>query len=196
MFEYIKGTVVDIDTDKLVIEVNGIGYKINSSINSTSRVEKGELSTIYTHLVVREDELSLYGFTSLEELSMFQLLLSVTKIGPKVASAILSTHTPNQLGAYILNKDIKSISKAPGVGKKTAERMILELKDKVDKLSIGYEYEVYHGEKVIDNNDEIIEALLALGYNRLEAEKALQSVEHKDLTTEDILKNALKSLAQ
>ena len=138
-------------------------------------------------MVVREDELSLYGFASMEELSMFQLLLSVTKIGPKVASAILSTHTPGKLGVYILNKDVRLISKAPGVGKKTAERIILELKDKVDKFNIGYEYELYNEEDMYSDDKEIVEALMALGYNKIEAEKAVQAVKHEDLATEDIL---------
>ncbi len=196
MFEYLKGTVVDIVADKIIMEVSGIGYRINSTTNSISRITKGEYATIYTHLVVREDELSLYGFASMEELSMFQLLLSVTKIGPKVASAILSTHTPGKLGVYILNKDVRLISKAPGVGKKTAERIILELKDKVDKFNIGYEYELYNEEDMYSDDKEIVEALMALGYNKIEAEKAVQAVKHEDLATEDILKNALRFLAK
>ena len=196
MFEYLKGTVVDIVADKIIMEVSGIGYRINSTTNSISRITKGEYATIYTHLVVREDELSLYGFASMEELSMFQLLLSVTKIGPKVASAILSTHTPGKLGVYILNKDVRLISKAPGVGKKTAERIILELKDKVDKFNIGYEYELYNEEDMYSDDKEIVEALMALGYNKIEAEKAVQAVKHEDLATEDILKNALRFLGK
>ncbi len=196
MFEYLKGTVVDIVADKIIMEVNGIGYRINSTTNSISRITKGEYATIYTHLVVREDELSLYGFASIEELSMFQLLLSVTKIGPKVASAILSTHTPGKLGVYILNKDVRLISKAPGVGEKTAERIILELKDKVDKFNIGYEYELYNEEDMDSDDNEIVEALMALGYNKIEAEKAVQAVKHENLATEDILKNALRFLAK
>ena len=193
MFEYLKGIVVDIVTDKIILEIDGVGYRINSTTNSISKIARGEYATVYTHLVVREDELSLYGFTSMEELSMFQLLLSVTKIGPKVASAILSAHTPDKLGTYILNKNTKLISRAPGVGKKTAERIILELKDKIDKINIEYDHTLYDGG---DIDDEAVEALMALGYNRFEAEKAVQSVKHEDLATEDILKNALKSLAK
>ncbi|HZX21040.1 MAG TPA: Holliday junction branch migration protein RuvA [Clostridia bacterium] len=193
MFEYLKGIVVDIVEDRIIVEVNGIGYRINSTTNSISKIMKGEHVIIYTHLVVREDELSLYGFVSTEELSMFQLLISVSKIGPRVASAILSTHTPNKLIAYILSKDIKLICKAPGVGKKTAERIVLELKDKVDKIGIEHDCTLYNDENV---DDEAVGALMALGYNKFEAEKAIRSIEDKDLTTEDILKNALKSLAR
>ncbi|MDI9475764.1 MAG: Holliday junction branch migration protein RuvA [Natronincolaceae bacterium] len=193
MFEYLKGIVVDIVEDKIIMEVNGIGYKINSTANSISKVMRGEHVIIYTHLIVREDELSLYGFASAEELSMFQLLISVSKIGPRVASAILSTHTPSKLIAYILGKDIKLICKAPGVGKKTAERIVLELRDKVDKIGIEHDCTLYNDENI---DDEAVEALIALGYNRFEAEKAICSIKDKDLTTEDILKNALKSLAR
>lgn len=199
MFEYIKGRVVNIFADKLVIESNSIGYKINSSVNTSSKLNIGEEVKIYTHLVVREDELSLYGFGSVEELTMFQLLLSVTKIGPRVASAILSTHTPIKLGSYILNRDIKLLCKAPGVGKKTAERIILELKDKVDKLDLMQEYEGYDdGADSLTSNeiDEVVEALLTLGYNKFEAEKAVLSIKNKNLKTEDILKSALKSLGK
>lgn len=192
MFEYLKGTVVDVVVDRIIVEVNGIGYRINSTTNSASKVGKGDSATIYTHLVVREDELSLYGFTSIEELSMFQLLISVSKIGPKVASAILSTHTPSKLGAYILSNDIGLISKAPGVGKKTAERIVLELKDKIDKANVEYDYTLFNDHN--KDGDEAIEALVSLGYSKLEAEKAVQSVKDTSLATEEIIKNALKWL--
>ncbi len=139
MFEYIKGTVADVAIDRIVVEVNGIGYRINSSTHSVSDAKRGDQVIIYTHLVVREDELSLYGFTSREELVMFQKLISVSKIGPKVASGILSTYSPSKLGAYILSNDVSAIAKSPGVGKKTAERIVLELKDKIDKVNVEYD---------------------------------------------------------
>ncbi len=192
MFEYLKGNIVDIIVDKIIMEVNGIGYRINSTTNSVSKVAKGEHTTIYTHLVVRDDELSLYGFTSTEELSMFQLLISVSRIGPKVASAILSTHTPSKLGAYIASKDVGLISKAPGIGKKTAERMILELKDKVDMFNIEYDHTLFNDENKDD--EEALQALMALGYSRLEGEKAIHAVSSTSTETEDIIKNALKWL--
>lgn len=192
MFEYLKGTVADIIIDKIVVEVNGIGYRVHSTINSVSKVKKGDQTIIYTHLIVREDELSLYGFASLEELSMFQKLISVSKVGPKVASGILSTYTPSKLGAYILSNDINAISKSPGVGKKTAERIVLELKDKVDKVNVDYDYTLFN-----DNNkdeNEAVQALIALGYTKVEGEKAVQTVKDTSLATEDIIKNALKWL--
>ena len=192
MFEYLKGIVVDIILDKIIIEVNGIGYRINSTTNSASKVKRGDQTIVYTHLVVREDELSLYGFTSTDELSMFQKLTSVSKIGPKVASGILSTYTPSKLGAYILSNDIASIAKSPGVGKKTAERIVLELKDKIDKTNVDYDYTLFNDDNKNDN--EAVQALIALGYTKMEGEKAVQAVKDTSFATEEIIKNALKWL--
>ena len=118
MFEYIKGRVDDVYLDKIILDVGGIGYRIQSTTTSASNVVKEDTVTIYTYLVLREDEVNLYGFTTREELEMFQLLTSVTKVGPKVAISALSTYTPKKLANYILNKDITGISKAPGIGKK------------------------------------------------------------------------------
>lgn len=192
MFEYLKGIVTDIVLDKIIIEVNGIGYRVNSTMNSAANVKKGDMATIYTRMVVREDEVSLYGFTSHEELKMFQHLTSVSKIGPKVASGILSTYSPGKVGAYILSNDIASLSKSPGVGKKTAERIVLELKDKVDKTTVEYDYTLFNDENKDDN--EAVEALIALGYTKMESEKAVNAVKDNSLETEDIIKNALKWL--
>lgn len=192
MFEYLKGVVTDIILDKIIIEVNGIGYRVNSTMNSASNVKKGDMATIYTRMVVREDEVNLYGFTSHEELKMFQHLTSVSKIGPKVASGILSTYTPGKVGAYILSNDIASLSKSPGVGKKTAERIVLELKDKIDKTTVEYDYTLFNDENKDDN--EAVEALIALGYTKMESEKAVNAVKDNSLETEDIIKNALKWL--
>lgn len=192
MYEYLKGMVADIVVDKIIVEVNGIGYRINSTINSASRVKKGEVTIIYTHLVVREDDMSLYGFTSREELAMFLQLISVSKIGPKVGSAILSTYTPAKLGAFILSNDIASISKSPGVGKKTAERIVLELRDKVDKTNVDFEFTLFND--VHKDEDEAVQALVALGYSKVEAENAVRSVKDNSLATQEIIKNALKWL--
>lgn len=192
MFEYIKGTVVDIVVDKIIVEVNGIGYTINSTINSASNVKINQKSIIYTNLVLRDDEAILYGFTSKEELKMFHQLRTVSKIGPKVASSILSTHSPSRLTGYILSNDIESISQAPGVGKKTAQRMVLELKDKVDKTIVEYDNTMFN--EAFKDDNEAVQALMALGYGKLEAEKAVYSVRDNSLATEEIIKNALKWL--
>ncbi|MCC5911549.1 MAG: Holliday junction branch migration protein RuvA [Clostridiaceae bacterium] len=191
MFEYIKGTVSEILIDKIIVEVGGIGYRINSSINSAANVEVGDTVTVFTHFVVREDEVSLYGFITRDELTMFKHLISVSKVGPKVGGAILSTYTPRKLAGHILNKDTTSISKAPGVGKKTAERIVLELKDKVK----GYEIDVIEDEIVVHMpSSEVIDALMALGYTRVEAEGSVNLIKPAGKSTEEIIKEALKLL--
>ena len=134
MYSYIKGNIEEINLDSLVIEANNIGYKVNASSNTIASVKLGEFCKIYTKLIVREDDMSLCGFASKEELNMFELLTSVSKIGPKVGLGILSFATPKQIGAYIVSEDVAKMSKAPGQVK-TAER-IIELKDKVDKTNI------------------------------------------------------------
>jgi len=195
LFEYIKGRVDDVYLDKIILDVGGIGYRIQSTTTSASNVVKEDTVTIYTYLVLREDEVNLYGFTTREELEMFQLLTSVTKVGPKVAISALSTYTPKKLANYILNKDITGISKAPGIGKKTAERIILELKDKVDKY-LGDTDDIDDINIKMDrtHQQEVVEALTALGYSIQEAEGALLSLNSKDLSTEEMIKEALKLL--
>ena len=125
MYSYIKGTVEEINLDYVVIDNNNIGYKINVSSNTIKDLHLGSMAKIYTKLIVREDDMSLCGFATKEEMKMFELLTSVSKIGPKVGLSILSFASPGQLGAYILSEDVSKLSKAPGVGKKTAERIVL-----------------------------------------------------------------------
>lgn len=196
MFEYIKGHVSEIILDKIILEVNGIGYRINSSLNSTSNTRINEAATVYTHLAVKEDEISLYGFITRQELNMFKLLMTVSKIGPRVATGVLSTYTPEKLAAYIRKNDVVAISKCPGVGKKTAERVVLELKDKVDDYGI----EVASGEIAIDSGDgdlrEATEALLSLGYSRLEAERSLKVVYKDGSNSGELIRKALGWLSR
>ncbi|MFR3072169.1 MAG: Holliday junction branch migration protein RuvA [Paeniclostridium sp.] len=149
MYSYIKGSIEEINLDSLVIEANNIGYKVNVSSNTLSDLKLGKEYKIYTKLIVREDDMSLCGFSTKEELNMFELLNSVSKIGPKVALGILSFATPKQIGAYIVSEDVAKMSKAPGVGKKTAERIILELKDKIDKKSIEFEATLFNQAPIV-----------------------------------------------
>ncbi len=194
MFDFIRGRVHEIANDKMIIEVNGIGYKINSSITSTSSIKIDEETMIYTNMVVREDGIKLYGFVSKEELSFFNLLLTVSKIGPKVASALLSTFSPSKLSIYILSKDFLAISRAPGIGKKTAERIVLELKDKVEKLGLEHvKQEVT--DSVVESN-EVLEALMALGYSRFESSRAIKSTHIKNAATSELIKKALNFISK
>lgn len=191
MYSYIKGTVEEIYIDSIVVENNGIGYKINVSSNTIMNLQVGEATKIYTKLIVREDDMSLCGFVSREELKMFELLTSVSKIGPKVALSILSFASPAQLGAYILSEDIGKLSKAPGVGKKTAERIVLELRDKVDKNNIEFEPTLLSQKPTLISQDESVDALVALGYTLSESKEAVQKCKKDGMNTEAIIKKAL-----
>ncbi|EGT3816112.1 TPA: Holliday junction branch migration protein RuvA [Clostridioides difficile] len=191
MYSYIKGTVEEIYIDSIVVENNGIGYKINVSSNTIMNLQVGEATKIYTKLIVREDDMSLCGFVRREELKMFELLTSVSKIGPKVALSILSFASPAQLGAYILSEDIGKLSKAPGVGKKTAERIVLELKDKVDKNNIEFEPTLLSQKPTLISQDESVDALVALGYTLSESKEAVQKCKKDGMNTEAIIKKAL-----
>lgn len=192
MYEYIKGTVEDIGLDYIVVENFGIGYKINTSQNTISEVKKGLEAKIYTRLIVREDDMSICGFNSKEELKMFELLTSVSKIGPKVGLSILSFANPKKLCAYIISQDITSLSKAPGVGKKTAERMILELKDKVNKDEAEFDITLLNTKPI--ETDEALAALVTLGYSNLEAKEAIEKCKKDCYETEELMKKALKYL--
>lgn len=194
MYSYIKGTVEEIYLDRIVLENNGIGYEINVSNFTAQSVQKGKDAKIFTKLIVREDDMSLCGFASRKELEMFKLLTSVSKIGPKVGLGILSCATPPQLSAYILSEDIAKLSKCPGVGKKTAERIILELKDKVDKESAEFEATLFNQAPTGLELDEAVEALLALGYSNVESKEAVQKFKKDGLKTEDLIKKALTYL--
>lgn len=191
MYSYIKGTIEEIRLDSIVIENNNIGYKINVSSNTIKDLQLGNMAKIYTKLIVREDDMSLCGFSTREEMQMFELLTSVSKIGPKVGLGILSFASPGQLGAYILSEDVANLSKAPGVGKKTAERIVLELKDKVDKNNVEFEPTLLSNAPIAISKDEAVDALVALGYSQAEAKEAVEKCKKDGLNTEDIIKKSL-----
>lgn len=194
MYSYIKGIIEEISLDYVVIDNNGIGYKINTSTNTIMKVQLGHESKIYTKLIVKEDDMSLCGFYDKEELKMFELLTSISKIGPKVGLGILSFASPKQIGAYILSEDIAKLSKAPGVGKKTAERIVLELKDKIDKNNVEFEATLLTSQPSVVSQDEAVDALLALGYSLQESKDAVQKCKKDGLNTEDIIKKSLSYL--
>ena len=194
MYSYIKGIIEEINLDHIVIDNNGIGYKINASANTIMKVKIGLEFKIYTKLIVKEDDMSLCGFYDKEELKMFELLTSISKIGPKVGLGILSFASPRQIGAYILSEDIVKLSKAPGVGKKTAERIVLELKDKVDKNNVEFEATLLTSQPVVVSQDEALDALVALGYSLQESKEAVQKCKKDGLNTEDIIKKSLSYL--
>lgn len=199
MYEYIRGQFQGISKDYVVIELNNIGYKIFTSGNTMSNMPKvGEEVLLYLEQIVREDFIGLYGFTTREELEMFKLLLSINGVGAKAALSLLSISTVNNLKYAIMMGDEKHITRAPGIGKKTAQRIILELKDKLkpDELT-SEEGELIEG--INDNSDysfninETLSALMALGYTEKEAQKALEKVD-RTLSIENMIKESLKLL--
>ncbi|WP_455539965.1 Holliday junction branch migration protein RuvA [Terrisporobacter sp.] len=194
MYSYIKGSVEEISLDHIVIDNNGIGYKINASANTIMKLQLGHECKIFTKLIVKEDDMSLCGFYDKEELKMFELLTSISKIGPKVGLGILSFATPKQIGAYILSEDIAELSKAPGVGKKTAERIVLELKDKIDKNNVEFEETLLGSQPSVVLQNEAVDALVALGYSLQESKDAVRKSKKDGLNTEDIIKKSLSYL--
>ena len=199
MYEYIRGQFQGISKDYVVIELNNIGYKIFTSGNTMSNMPKvGDEVLLYLEQIVREDFIGLYGFTTREELEMFKLLLSINGVGAKAALSLLSISTVNNLKYAIMMGDEKHITRAPGIGKKTAQRIILELKDKLkpDELT-SEEGQLVEG--INDNSDysfninETLSALMALGYTEKEAQKALEKVD-KTLSIENMIKESLKLL--
>lgn len=195
MYQYIIGNIEEISEDYIVIENNGIGYIVYTSKNSIMDIGQNTTKRkILTHLIVREDVMSLYGFTTNEELKMFKLLITVTKIGPKVAIGLLSTLSPSNIKISIISGDTNALSRAPGIGKKTAQRIILELKDKVDD-NIIYE-EGIDASIPLDETEEVVVALSSLGYTRNEIFKVLSSIDTQDKRTEEIIKLALRKLSK
>ena len=199
MYEYIRGQFQGISKDYVVIELNNIGYKIFTSGNTMSNMPKvGEEVLLYLEQIVGEDFIGLYGFTTREELEMFKLLLSINGVGAKAALSLLSISTVNNLKYAIMMGDEKHITRAPGIGKKTAQRIILELKDKLkpDELT-SEEGQLIEG--INDNSDysftinETLIALMELGYTEKEAQKALEKVD-KTLSIENMIKESLKLL--
>lgn len=202
MISFVKGTVTDIGENNLVVENGGLGYEIYMTGQDLGKVQMGEEKKIYTFLYVREDILQLYGFFSRDDLAMFKLLLNVNGVGPKGALGILSGISADELRFAVLSDDVKTLSKAPGIGKKTAQKMILELKDKL-KLEDAFELKLAHQQEeaaigavdLRDSRQEAVEALVALGYNSADALKAVRKVP-EDVPADDveaILRAALKN---
>lgn len=199
MYEYIKGKYIGINKDYVIIENNGIGYKIfTSGATMASMPSVSEEVTLFLEQIVREDFIGLYGFENREELEMFKLLLSISGVGAKAALSLLSISRINNLKYAIAMGDEKSLCRAPGIGKKTAGRIILELKDKLklDKSAeTGVEAIEFETEDLsyATNINEALGALLALGYSEKEAELAIKKVEKND-TVENIIKGCLRVL--
>jgi len=198
MYAYIKGELVEKSNGFVIIETYGIGYKIFMSNTSIGRL--GELHSdvkVYTYYQVSEDNISLYGFNTKEELSMFELLITVSGIGPKSAVTMLSNMEPSAFALAVINDDIKKITAVPGIGTKTAQRLVLELKDKLKKENslTQNQNDIKTAIKQEEVSNDAIAALQILGYNKKDIEDALNKFDTSSLSTEDIIKTALKYLA-
>lgn len=204
MIAYLKGEVIEIEEEKLILECQGVGYNIFMPASALDgSVRPGQEVKVHTCLNVREDAMQLYGFWSRDDLRMFRMLLNVSGIGPKAALGILSALTADEVRFAVLSEDVKTISRAPGIGKKTAQKMILELKDKLD-LQEAFETKSLHVQEasqaesgdLIDAKKEAVQALSALGYSGSEALRAVKQAEiTPDMEVEEILKLALKKMS-
>lgn len=201
MIAFVRGTAVDMTENSVIVETGGIGYEIYMTGTDLSQIHMGEEVKIHTYFNVREDAMQLYGFRSKDDLQMFKLLLGVNGVGPKAAVGVLAGITADELRFAILSDDVKTLSKAPGIGKKTAQKLILELKDKM-KLEDAFELKLVHEQEraavgageVSDGRQEAVEALVALGYSSADALRAVRKV--TDVSPDDVeglLKAALKN---
>lgn len=201
MIAYVNGIIEDIAEDNVVIDVGGLGYNIRISADTAARLPGiGERTKLYTYTNVKEDTFQLYGFLSRGELAMFKLCITVTGIGPKGGLAILSVMDVDSLRFAIMSGDTKAISKAPGIGARTAQRLILELKDKIsiDDALISKEIAITAaGNVTVDSaqKQEAVEALVSLGYGQSESLKAVNSIEGiETMNSGAVLKAALKKM--
>lgn len=199
MFAYIKGILESKNENYIIIDVNGIGYKIFMPSSGINRLpETGKIVKVHTYYHVREDNISLYGFNTQEELKMFELLISVSGIGTKSALAILSEISPSSFALSVISGNVSALVKIPGIGNKTAQRMILELKDKLKTEQAITKNNLKNVNIEYNNKDNISEAssaLQVLGYTKKEIDKVLVSSDLNGLSIEDIIKEALKKLS-
>ncbi|MDO5135091.1 MAG: Holliday junction branch migration protein RuvA [Eubacteriales bacterium] len=202
MISFVRGKAVDMTESSLIVESFGLGFEIFMTGSALSRIHLGDEVLIHTYFQVREDAMQLFGFLGKDDLSMFRLLLGVNGVGPKAALGILSGLTADELRFAILSDDVRTLSRAPGIGKKTAQKLILELKDKLDlgeafamKAANVQAAQLHQEEGLTDAKQEAVEALVALGYSSTDALRAVRrAAEGETQDTESILKGALKHL--
>ena len=199
MIAYIKGTLEIKMTDYVVIDVGGLGYKVYMSAIGMEKLGNiGDKVKVYTYYRVREDDISIFGFNTNEELRMFELILSVSGVGAKTALTIIAVTDPSEFAIAVISDDISYLTQIPGIGAKSAQRIILELKDKMKKEnSVTQTKNTKVKESVVDSNkvEEAISALQVLGYNKKDIEKAFMKLDKKDLSTEDLIRKGLTILA-
>lgn len=211
MLAYIKGTIEMKMTGYVVIDVGGLGYKVFMSEVGIERLGNiGETVKVHTYYKVREDDISIFGFNTLEELKMFELLISVSGVGAKTALTMLAVCEPSEFALAVISEDVKTLTQIPGIGAKSAQRIILELKDKITKEQQIEKINAQVNSKsktksetedklqlAIENNNKVAEAMAALqvlGYNKKEIEKAFAKLDKNELSTEELIKKGLNLL--
>lgn len=194
MIGLLRGTILQKQAPELLLEVGGVGYELLASL--TTFIDLPELDnevTLYTHLIVREDAHTLYAFSSLEERALFRILLKVNGVGPKMALAIVSGMTANEFSQRVHSNDVAGLTKLPGVGKKTAERLIIEMRDRLPKPSGQLEADISIPASARNMEDEATAALLALGYKPTQASQMVSKYSSDGLSVEEIVRKALKA---
>ena len=199
MFYYVNGTVTELEAGLAVIDCGGVGYACATTNYTLSQLKKGECAKLYTYLNVREDAMELFGFASQSELRSFKLLIGVSGVGPKAALSILSATTPQQLAMAVVMGDEKALTAAPGIGKKIAQRIILELKDKLAKEQGSFD--AVSGAAVVlpvqsNKAGEAAAALAVLGYGSQEIAVALKGLDMDALPLEEIIRQSLKKMVK
>ncbi len=196
MIRYLNGILAARSENAAIIDVNGIGYRVFIPSNSSLYLRQtGDEVTVFTHMAVREDDVSLYGFGSDGELELFEQLITVNSVGSKAAMAILSAMPVTEVKKAIMFEDVDMITRANGIGKKTAQKIVFELKDKIG--TVVAEEQGYQLNEILpeagSNKDSAIEALMGLGFSRAEAAESLKGVTDEDLSVEEYIKQALKN---
>ena len=201
MFYYVEGKVALIEQSLCVIDCAGVGYACHTSQNTISQVKMGETARLYTYLYVREDIFDLYGFADAEELNCFKMLIGVSGVGPKAALAILSVAPPSRLALSIITGEEKLLTQAPGIGKKTAQRIVLELRDKMSKeqletASASSPVAAAAVSGGVNHTQEAVAALMVLGYTQAEALHAMEGLDAVGMEAEEIIRQCLKKLVK
>lgn len=192
MYEYLRGQLDSIQEDYLVVDVNGVGYKVFTSQNTIRNAVVDSIMKVFTQLIVKEDDMVIYGFSTRDELHMFKLLNTVSGVGPKAAVSLLNHYKSQDIALAIISKDAAKLTKAQGIGKKTAERIILELKDKIDTESA---ISVQSTESFDGDVSQVIEALTSLGYSYSDSAQAVAKLKDKEAPIDTMIKEALRILA-
>ena len=196
MFDYLKGSIADIELNRVVVETAGIGFSVYTTANTIGSLKHNEAAKLFIREVIREDTFDLYGFSSVKERNCFDMLTSVSGIGPKAAVSILSVNTPEMLAMAVVNNDLSTLTAAQGIGKKIAQRVILELKDKISK-EIGSDITEIPVSSVPAGKNAVSDAVLALGvlgYSTSEIMPVIKANNVEGMTTEQIIKLVLKNM--